>query len=182
MGVSDLEGLSDRLARGDAAALRVAYESYRGVALAVSFRILKSRVEAEEIVQETFIEVWRRATQHAPERGNLLTWIAMIARSRAIDRLRSNAARSRMHERLSAEPLAIVSVTQNQDEPETNSEGVRGAIERLPTDQRFVIELAFRRGWTQQEIAERTDLPLGTVKSRLRSAMQKLSRELKASA
>ena len=91
----DERALSDRLARGDRSALAAIYAAHGSVVFAVIVRLVRDRAEAEELVQETFLEAWRRATQYQPERANLAAWLVTIAKSRAIDRLRSRGTSER---------------------------------------------------------------------------------------
>ncbi len=168
--------LCARCARGDASALKTLYERYVGRTKAVALRVLGSASEAEETVQETFVEVWRRAGQYDPARGAVRAWIVTIARSRAIDRLRSRGAGER-----SVAGLAREQRPQNAPSPledavqHAERERVLAALAQLPEPQRRVIELAYYEGRSQREIAESTGEPLGTVKTRVRLALDKLA-------
>jgi RNA polymerase sigma-70 factor (ECF subfamily) len=168
--------LFGRIAGGDAAALRMLYRQVAARAMAIAFRLLQDRAEAEDIVQETFLEVWKRAGQYEPERGGAGAWIATIARSRAIDRLRVHGRSARVVEGTSKEsadltqPTGLDLAAQRRDR-----ERVLGALSSLPPEQRQVIELAYFEGMTQTEIAAHTKEPLGTVKTRVRLAMAKLA-------
>jgi RNA polymerase sigma-70 factor (ECF subfamily) len=147
-------------------------------AFAACLRLLPSRADAEEVLQEAFLEVWRRARDFDPERGGLETWVTTIARTRAIDRLRSLGTAARVAEGVvhhppptSATPLAPDdALGMGQDRVR-----VRAAIRTLPPEQREVVELAYFEGLSQREIAERTGHPLGTVKTRARLALEKLA-------
>jgi RNA polymerase sigma-70 factor (ECF subfamily) len=168
--------LLGRVAGGDADALRLLYRQVAARAMAIAFRLLRDRAEAEDVVQETFLEVWKRAGQYEPDRGGAGAWIATIARSRAIDRLRAHgrsarAAQGTLDERNDpVEPMGPELAEQKRDR-----ERVIGALSSLPPEQRQVIELAYFDGMTQTEIAAHTKEPLGTVKTRVRLAMAKLA-------
>lgn len=140
-------------------------------------RLLPDSQAAEETTLDVYLQVWNTASSYTRERGSPLTWILTIARSRAIDRLRSIAAHRR-HERRFAESLEVV--TSGQDDPqlrmlsEERRELVAAAIIRLPEEQRRSIELAFFQGLSHSEIAARLESPLGTIKSQIRLGMMKL--------
>jgi RNA polymerase sigma-70 factor (ECF subfamily) len=169
-----------QVARSDGAALRQLYDRYGGRVMAVAQRILTSRSEAEEIVQEAFVDVWYRATQFDPTRGSAESWILAIARNRAIDRLRSRASQTRVRSEaareVDASPQAATPL-ESAAERETRKR-VEKALAELPAEQRRVVELAFWRGLSQSEIAAETGDPLGTVKGRARAALEKLARLL----
>jgi RNA polymerase sigma-70 factor (ECF subfamily) len=168
---ADERALSDGLARGDREALSALYEAYASVVLAVAQRLLRSRAEAEEVVQETFVEAWRRAAHHQPERVNVASWLVTIAKSRAIDRLR---ARGTVDRTLESERRSTPEGPREPDELLDAARArarVRAQLARLPGEQRALLELAWDEGLSQSEIALRTGLPLGTVKTRTRAAL-----------
>jgi RNA polymerase sigma-70 factor (ECF subfamily) len=168
--------LCAQVARGDARALRSLYERHAGRVKAVALRVLASAPEAEEIVQETFVEVWRRSSQYDRGRGAVRAWIVTIARSRAIDRLRSRGAGERTVAGLAREDRPTGGPSPLEDvEQRIERERVARALAELPDPQRRVIELAYFEGKTQREIAEVTGEPLGTIKTRVRLAMEKLA-------
>ena len=177
MGPRDLEILQ-RIARGDSRALRTLYDLFGGKVLAVALRVLRDRADAEEIVQETFLELWRRAREFDPKRGSPGAFLVTIARTRAIDRLRARGSLDRAHasagvaarDDAPAEPVPLELVEQRRDR-----ERLQQALEELPAEQRTVIEMAYFEGLTQREIATRTGEPLGTVKTRVRLGMEKLA-------
>ena len=184
-------GLSDRardrqllarVAKGDVAALRTIYEQHAPRAVAIAFRILRDRGEAEDVVQETFLELWRRSSQFDPDRGGAIAWVVTIARSRAIDRLRASGTAGRTIASASASeglvPLALP-LPSDEAEQRRNVARVATALSALPDAQRETIELAYFEGLSQSEIAERTGTPLGTVKMRVKLAMAKLAALLK---
>jgi len=184
-------GLSDRardrqllarISKGDVEALRTIYQRHAPRAVAIAYRILRDRGEAEDVVQETFLELWRRSSQFDSDRGGAIAWVVTIARSRAIDRLRASGTAGRTIASASASeglvPLALP-LPSDEAEQRRNVARVGTALAELPDAQRETIELAYFEGLSQSEIAERTSTPLGTVKMRVKLAMAKLSALLK---
>jgi len=178
---SDDLAIVRRIGRSDAAALAELYDRYAGMLLALARRILGAGGEAEEVLQESLLQVWNQAERYDPARSSVSTWLILITRSRALDRLRSRVARDRTKEAAAAEPPL----------PDTSSRGeehvlhrerhdrVRAALAELPDEQRRVLELAFYEGLSQSEIATRTGTPLGTVKTRALLGMKKLRQALR---
>ena len=172
--------LMRRVARGDELALEEIYNRYAGMLKALILRVVGDYGESEEILQEVFVQAWRQADRYNDDRASVSTWLALIARSRAIDRIRTrkvvartvaNAHQEKGDEHQSPEGMADV---WNQERRERLVE----ALGQLPPEQRTVLELAFYRGMTQREIAQREEIPLGTVKTRTLLAMNKLRRAL----
>lgn len=134
---------------------------------------------AEEVAQDVYLQLWRSAPTFDPERSSGLAWIAMIARSRAIDRVRSEASLRSALQELGQQPAA-----RGERDPEEEASlserraRVRQALASLPPEQRTAIELAYFEGLTHTEIASKTDTPLGTVKTRIRAAVAKLEQTL----
>ncbi|MCY1023077.1 sigma-70 family RNA polymerase sigma factor [Pyxidicoccus sp. MSG2] len=169
--------LLQQVALGSGAAMREVYARCSARAFAVTLRLLPSRADAEEVLQETFLDVWKRARDFDPERGGLETWVTTIARTRAIDRLRSMGTASRVAEGASHQPPPVSASPPAPDEASAlgqNRKRVLAALKQLPAEQREVVELAYFEGLSQREIAERTGDPLGTVKTRARLALEKL--------
>lgn len=166
--------LLDAIARGDEQALATLYDRYRLILFSLILRILHSRPEAEDVLQEAFLQVWQKAKGYDESRGRPFTWLVTISRSRAIDRLRSLGARDRLA--ISVEREASEEVGDAVTDVILSERGkvVRDTLAELPEDQRQVLLLAYFDGFTQSEIAKRLDLPLGTVKTRMRSGMIKL--------
>jgi RNA polymerase sigma-70 factor (ECF subfamily) len=161
------EALLQRLTGGDPAALGEFYDLYAGLVNGLALRILRNTAEAEDVVQEVFVQVWRQAERYDPGRGSAEAWLCTIARSRALDRLRRRA--SRREEPGDALPAGA------SERPRTEEAlAVREALESLSSDQRSALELAYYEGLTQSEIADRLGQPLGTVKTRIRTAMIRL--------
>lgn len=170
MMVEKAAALVRRLADGDPSALGEFYDLYSGLAHGLALRILRDAAEAEDVVQEVFVQVWRQADRFDVGRGSPEAWVCTIARSRALDRLRRRAARR--EEPSEAAPPATA-VPRAED-----TLAVRKALEVLSDDQRRALELAYYEGLTQTEIAARLQQPLGTVKTRIRTAMIRLREAL----
>jgi RNA polymerase sigma-70 factor (ECF subfamily) len=173
------EKLLAHVGDGDAAALEALYDRYQSTAMALAYRIFGERATAEEVVQEGFFSVWRRARTFEPARGSGKAWLLALMLNRAIDRLRRRRGAPQEQE---LETALEVGYAHAPDAFEVayqalRRQQVRAALDGLPTEQRQAIELAYFGGFTQQEIAERTGAPLCTVKSRTRLAMLRL-REL----
>jgi RNA polymerase sigma-70 factor (ECF subfamily) len=169
-----------RIARGEIAALRALYDDHAPRAMAIAMRVLRNEAEAEDIVQETFLEVWRRASQYDNQRGGAVAWLVTIARSRAIDRLRSSGTSSRAIEAASGTLIPTPDLLPSEQAERRSDElRVAAALAALPAEQRQTIELAYFEGLSQSEIAKKTGSPLGTVKMRVKLAMGKLANLLK---
>lgn len=164
------------MVRGDEAALGELYSRFAPRAFGVARRVLRSDAEAEEVVQDSFLEVWRTATRYDPRRAAPERWILTIVRTRAIDRLRQHGARVRMGESIGREPTppAVAGADDRVNEAR-EAKRLREAMDKLPTEQRKVLEQAYDLGLTQSEIASATNTPLGTVKTRMRIGMLKLA-------
>ena len=181
----DDRALLRRMASGDEAALGALYDLWSERVHALALWILKDADEAEDVVEETFWQVWRTADQYQGQRSAGSTWIMMIARSRALDRLRARKRRADW----TAAPGTVGALQDQQDDRSPEATGSRlespdqqsrlvSAVAALPPDQRIALELAYFEGLSHGEIAERTAQPLGTVKTRIRLAMQKLRQGL----
>jgi len=177
----DDKALVRAIVHRDAEAISALFDRYSGMLTALSLRILNDPADTEEILQETFLQVWNQAARYDPKRSSVSTWLVLIARSRSIDRLRSRQVKSR---------TATAARLENPD-IHTSPKGVgnvlmqerrrrlREEMAKLPEEQRQVLELAFYGGMTQSEIAEQTSIPLGTVKTRTLLAMKKLRQALR---
>ena len=173
---ADVELLS-AVAGGDEQALAQLYDRYRLILFGLLFRILNSREEAEDVLQEVFLQVWRRASDFDEQRGKPFTWLVTLARNRGIDRLRSLGARDRVAQAVTREAAEEVSDAANDTLRSEQRELVTSALAQLPEEQKGPLMLAYFDGLTQSEIAVRLGAPLGTVKTRMRTGMTKL-REL----
>jgi len=174
--------LMARVESRDADALAELYDRHAGRLLGLARRILGDGGEAEEVLQEVLLFAWRSASAFDPSRGNVLTWLLIATRSRAIDRLRARRGASRPEVR-SLEELAEGPAAADDVEASSSSrqwESIcRTAVQELPADQRRALELAYFEGLTHQEIAARTQTPLGTVKTRVRLGLMKLRERMR---
>ncbi len=169
------EALLDAITARDDRALAALYDRYGGLAFALAYRILGDRGAAEDVVQDAFLSVWRRAGSFQTGRGSVRTWLLSIVHHRAIDRLRGTAGRARQDAPLD-EVDRVVSAEDPWREVSTTlqREVLKRGLATLPDAQRETIELAYFGGYTQNEIAQRMAVPLGTVKGRMRIGLQKL--------
>jgi RNA polymerase sigma-70 factor (ECF subfamily) len=162
-----------RIDEGDPDALRTLYERYGGIVFGMTYRLLGDRQTAEECTQDVFVSVWRTARGFDPDRARVSTWLMSIARNRAIDATRRRAARP-------VDPYEeVVSVDESPDTAELVSSAdeasrVAAAMAELPDVQREALSLAYFDGLSHTEIAERLHLPVGTVKGRIRLALDRL--------
>ena len=171
------------VARGDEAAFARVYDRYSAILLGLMLRILRSRPEAEDVLQEVFLQVWQQARSFDPARGRAFTWLATLARSRAIDRLRAVDSRERAAQRSAEDVEPPAAESQGWAEEEViraeRAEVVRAALAELPEEQRQVLVLAYLDGMSQSEIAAAKNQPLGTVKTRTRTGLKRLSDALR---
>jgi len=175
--------LLGRTARGDRDAFADLFDRHSPQVLGLLVRMLGRRAEAEELLQEVFLQAWRDAERYRPEAASPRGWLLMIARSRAIDRLRSQLARERREaSAVREEPAeaAVAPAGPERLERRERRSRVLAALGALPAEQRAAIEHAFFQGLTHREIAERLGQPLGTVKSRILLGMRKLRESLEA--
>lgn len=168
--------LLDRVARGDQHAVGELYDLHSSLLFGLLVRILKDRGEAEEVLQEVFVQVWTRAQTYDGSRGTPAGWLCGIARNRAIDRLRARTRGVRTLEGVTAPsppetPEALASTSERKRD-------IHQALTALPQEQRELIERAYFTGSTQSEMALELGLPLGTVKTRVRAGLQTLRRIL----
>jgi len=180
---TDLE-LMEGIQNQDPEALSVLYDRYNGILKALILRVIHNESEADDLLQEIYMEIWNQAKNFSAHKGKPLGWMVTLARRRAIDGLRKKQAYARAEERLQSEteqqPEAWV---HNATEQEINFGDtrllVRKVIDNLPPAQQQAIELAFFRGMSQREIAANTNTPLGTVKTRLELGLKKIYDGLK---
>jgi len=163
----------------DEAALAQLYDRYRVILFGLLMRILNNREEAEDVLQEVFLQVWRKAADFDENRGRPFTWLVTLGRSRGIDRLRTLAARERVAEAGAREPSEEISDAATDAFKSEQRGLVTDALAKLPDEQKRPIMLAYFDGLTQSEIATNLGAPLGTVKTRMRTGMMRL-RELLA--
>lgn len=175
----DDEELMQRLFYRDLAAFRTLYDRYANLVYSTSLRVLRDAHMAEDMVQEVFLRVWRKPESYLPQKGRFATWLTSVTRNRAVDAIRSRNRRYRFETSSPEEQERDVPDVEGEDPALTAELAdqrrlVLAALKDLPAEQRQVIELAYFGGLTQQEIADLTGQPLGTVKTRIRLGMQKL--------
>ena len=151
-------------------------DDHQGLAYAVALRVVGDPAVAEDVVQESFLSVWRQAATYDGLRGSMRTWVLTVVRNRAIDRVRAERSRPTSG---AADIDSMVSLHAESDvwadvSAALDAEAVRGALKALPAEQRETIELAYYRGLTHVEIAAQMSVPLGTVKGRMRIGLQKM--------
>ena len=159
-----------RVRAGDQQALSELYDRYSKVVYGVALRILHDTGAAEDLLQDIFLQLWRKPDAFDSSRGSLAAWLAVIARHRSIDRLRQRRPETDI------EDCVIAGGPDLRDETERALvvEKVRSAMQEMSSDQRTALELAFFQGLTHTEIAEKTGEPLGTIKTRIRTGLQQL--------
>ena len=172
-----------RIAARDQQALAEFYDEMAGVLFSTAVRILGDAHEAEEVIQDVFVQIWNKAATFDAALGAPFHWALGITRNRSIDRLRSRQRRSRVLEEMSEETASQPPASPSQNDFALSEEElakVRSAVKSLPQDQRQAIEMAFFGGLTHAEIAGALNEPLGTVKARIRRGMLKLRESLQA--
>lgn len=177
------QALMERLTYQDLTAFRTLYNRYSSLVYSASLRVLRDASLAEDMVQEIFLRIWRKPESYVATRGKFATWLTSVTRNRAVDAIRSRNRRYR-HETASPEEQEWDVPGDERDDPALTAEMsdqrrmILTALSGLPAEQRQVIELAYFGGLTQQEISDKLDQPLGTVKTRIRLGMQKLKAAL----
>ena len=172
------EQLISAICRGEESAIEVLYERYHRYTYSLAYRILRDPVAAEDIVQDAFLSIWRKASSYQAQNGSVQSWIQAIVRHRAIDKIRASAHREYQWTPLQAD---------NEQDPPSEQPDVweqawqseqhriiREVMVQIPSEQRMVIELAYFGGLTHAEISEQCHIPLGTVKGRMRLGLQKM--------
>src|SRR5436309_16140284 len=174
------EDLMQLVRRGDPAAFEVVYERHATAAFSLAYRIVGTRNSAEDVVQEAFLSLWRSGARYDRARGSVRPWVLGIVHNRAIDALRRSMVHDRrrasdegLEERFEARERTDVEVARNDEARE-----VHAALQTLPAEQCKVIELAYFGGFSQSEIADMLDTPIGTVKGRMRLGLEKMRGQL----
>jgi RNA polymerase sigma factor (sigma-70 family) len=166
------ESIVDRLLRHEKHAFEQLYDDYSAAIYGLAFKILKDEVLAEDALQETFVRIWRKIQTYDPSKGRLFTWMLNIVRNIAIDMLRANESRK------VSQTTSIEQHSFDAKGPSTAMQiehiGLREIVDGLPPEQKQVIELIYFLGYSQSDVAEEYNIPLGTVKSRVRLAMNYL--------
>ncbi len=170
------EQLIIALTRGETWAMTALYDRYARLVYSLALRMLNDRAAAEEVAQEVFVKVWRRAREFDAQRGKFSAWLTGITHHHAIDELRRRRARPVASDDEDALANIATTAPSPDDAAQTSLERRRilDALQDIPVEQRRCIEMAYFEGYTQEEISERLGEPLGTVKTRMRLGMQKL--------
>jgi len=177
---NDLAALIQRVADGERRAVAELFDASGDYVYGVIRRVLGPGDPADDVLQEVYVQVWRTADSFDPGRASAWSWLALLARSRAVDRARADGsyrdAVERLEERRARAPIGEPGGTNPEREAARGERAdlLRRAVDELPAPQKEALELAFFGGLTHREVADRTDAPLGTVKSRIRSAIGKL--------
>jgi RNA polymerase sigma-70 factor (ECF subfamily) len=171
---ADENKLIAQVARGDEQAFLQIYDRYASRVYGLTLHILGDSMLAEEVTQDTFLKLWSRARQYLAERGTFLPWLLTMARHIALDRLRLEKRRPALSDSNDPDDTWQVLPDNETTSEESRWRSMYFAVQSLQPDQRQVIELAYYQGLSQSEIAEVLGWPLGTVKTRLRAAMEKL--------
>ena len=169
--------LAAQVAQGDERAFHILYDRHASHVYALTMRMLRDPMLAEEATQDTFLKLWSRARLFLAERGSLLVWLLTIARRTALDRLRLEARRPTLSTSEDPEELWQVIPDSSTTPDESRWRSMHLAVQSLSAEHRLVLELAYYQGLSQSEIAETLNWPLGTVKTRLRAAMKQLRRD-----
>ena len=170
--------LLTRIEKGDQQAMTAIFDRYSGIVYSVALRVLKDTGQSEDVMQDIFIQVWKKPGAFISGKGSLGAWLAVVARNRAIDSLRRRRPTN------SVDDVILVSATNLGAEAERNSlmEKVRAFMSSLPPEQRKSVELAYFEGMSHSEIAEKTGDPLGTVKTRIRAGLTTLRKAMQGRA
>lgn len=165
--------LVERLQQGDRAVMSDIYDQYADTLYGILVKIVRSDVVAEDLLQETFVKVWLHRDRYDPMKGTFFTWTLNIARNMAVDTLRSGAYKASVVNR-SVDEIVGMESEPGEDAVIPEHTDLRAIVDTLGTEQRAIVDLMYFQGYTQSEISEEFSIPLGTVKSRLRLAMNTL--------
>jgi RNA polymerase sigma-70 factor (ECF subfamily) len=169
------EDLISLVEAADAEAFSTLYDRHSGAAFSLAYRMMGERQASEDLAQDAFLKVWRSASSYRAERGSVRTWILSIVHNRGIDQIRSQASRRRTQEEIEASaPRSQPSEAFAETWRNSQREQVREALGTLPPEQLKILELAYFSGYTHMEISDLLDLPLGTVKGRMRLGLKKI--------
>jgi RNA polymerase sigma-70 factor (ECF subfamily) len=182
---ADLRNLADEevmhlVQDGDPRAFELLYDRHGGAAFSLAYRMVGNRVTAEDITQDAFLSIWRSRLRYEPARGSVRTWVLGIVHHRGVDALRRHGVHDRrragmngVEERFEAPERTEVEAARRQE-----ARSIRDALDALPTEQSKVIELAYFGGFSHSQIADMLEMPLGTVKGRMRLGLEKLRQRL----
>jgi RNA polymerase sigma-70 factor, ECF subfamily len=169
------EKLISFVGQGDAEAFTTLYDRHSYAAFSLAYRVMGERQAAEDVAQDAFLKLWCSATSYRPERGSVRTWILSIVHNRGIDQIRSQASRRRTQDKIEASaPRSQPSEAFAETLRNTQRDQVREALDTLPPEQLKILELAYFSGYTHLQISELVDVPLGTIKGRMRLGLKKM--------
>lgn len=181
----DLRSLADEdliqlVSDGDPRAFEVIFDRHGGPAFSLAFRMCGRRTMAEDVVQEAFLSIWRSGAAYDSGRGSVRSWVLGVVHNRAVDAFRRGAAKEGRDVSDEGNDVTVAALERTEVEVARREEGreLRGALARLPVEQRRVIELAYFGGFTHNQIAEMLELPAGTIKGRMRLGLAKLRQAL----
>lgn len=166
--------LIEQVSKGDKGAFKEIYSRFSQVTYNLALRMLRDKEDAEEVVQEIFLQIWNKANSYDPERGAVSTWVLNIARSRSIDKLRSVGYRNKNIEIDEEKVNSNVDLSRNIEDRDESKNVIKQALESLPEKQRIAIELVYFEGLTHIEAADKLNEPVGTIKTRIRLGVMKL--------
>jgi RNA polymerase sigma-70 factor (ECF subfamily) len=165
------------VASGDVAALSALYDEYSAVLMGVVLAVVKNRAEAEEVLQDCFLTIWKKAGMYQAHLGKPLSWMVTIAKHKSYDRYRRLVKKSEAHASLMADERDVTNHPQPSDFND-GRENLEQEMDKLSDDQKEAIELVFYQGYTQQEVARKLSTPLGTVKARIRRGLLQMQQSL----
>jgi RNA polymerase sigma-70 factor (ECF subfamily) len=169
------ENLISFVGKGDAEAFTTLYDRHSHAAFSLAYRVMGERQAAEDLVQDAFLKLWRSATSYRPERSSVRTWLLSIVRNRGIDQLRAHASRRRTQDRIEAfAPRSQPSEAFAETWHNSQRDQVRDALNTLPPEQLKVLELAYFSAYTHVQVSELLEVPLGTIKGRMRLGLKKM--------
>ena len=169
------EDLISLVEASDADAFAALYDRHRRAAFSLAYRMMGDHQAAEDLAQDAFLKVWRGAGSYRADRGSVRTWILSIVHNRGIDQLRSHASRRRTQDRIEASaPRSQPSEAFAETWRNSQRDRVRDALNTLPPEQLKVLELAYLSGYTHMQVSELLDVPLGTIKGRIRLGLKKM--------
>jgi len=167
---TEIEALVNRLKSGDETAFAEVYDRYSGAINGIILRIVTDSEASQDVLQDTFVKIWKNIQSYDSTKGSFFTWMLNIARNTSIDSLRKLKKEGKTEIREQDISVGMTGVVQQN----TNVIGLSKLVEKLPEEQRLMIEYIYFNGYTQQEVADELDMPLGTVKTRTRLAMREL--------
>jgi RNA polymerase sigma-70 factor (ECF subfamily) len=176
----DIE-LLRQIAAGDRAAFAEFYDRHSTLMFSVASRILNNPGDAEDVLQEVFVQIWEKAKNFDPKLGKVSSWVAILVRNKAIDRIRASQRRTRLAEEAGMESAIANEISESANEAihgHDKAKLIQSAIVELPAEQRRAIELAYFSGLTQDEISKKLNEPLGTIKARIRRGLLKMRDQL----